>query len=187
MRSIKSATASASLIVTKKLEATIASCDEAHILTWTYLVVEHNSTTKVPTYLTSCTTTTSQILAFIPLSFYSSIATSQTTNHGAIMTSFPPPTPGGTTSRQLSNPTNPVNTRNGQCTHLTMTRLYTKDLVCTLCKRPGQLGWLYRCTQDRELLIEDELLHSTPVGLYIYGVYCDCELPIVLKSGTKSI
>ncbi|KAH8668005.1 hypothetical protein BGZ60DRAFT_528346 [Tricladium varicosporioides] len=37
-----------------------------------------------------------------------------------------------------------------------MTRLYTKDFRCASCARVGSFGWLYRCTQDRELLLEDD-------------------------------
>lgn len=46
--------------------------------------------------------------------------------------------------------------RFGTCTHLTMTRLYTKDFRCASCFKEGSFGWLYRCTQDRELLLEDD-------------------------------
>lgn len=41
-----------------------------------------------------------------------------------------------------------------QCTHLTMTRLYGVDFICESCHRPGSFGWVYRCTQDRDELIE---------------------------------
>ncbi|KAF7543626.1 hypothetical protein G7046_g9963 [Stylonectria norvegica] len=41
-----------------------------------------------------------------------------------------------------------------QCTHLTMTRLYGSQFVCDSCRRPGPFGWVYRCTQDRDELIE---------------------------------
>ncbi|PVH89592.1 hypothetical protein DL98DRAFT_401449 [Cadophora sp. DSE1049] len=46
---------------------------------------------------------------------------------------------------------------NGQCTHITTTRLYTEDFRCTQCLRLGSFGWLYRCTQDRELLLEEDI------------------------------
>ncbi|KAI5457738.1 hypothetical protein BGZ63DRAFT_427772 [Mariannaea sp. PMI_226] len=36
-----------------------------------------------------------------------------------------------------------------------MTRLYGASFVCESCHRPGPFGWLYRCTQDREELIEE--------------------------------
>ncbi|KAI2468578.1 hypothetical protein F4781DRAFT_443441 [Annulohypoxylon bovei var. microspora] len=39
------------------------------------------------------------------------------------------------------------------CTHLTMTRLYDPNL-----------GWLWRCTTDRELLIEDAISKGRPVS-----------------------
>ncbi|KAM5353899.1 hypothetical protein ACJ41O_000549 [Fusarium nematophilum] len=44
-----------------------------------------------------------------------------------------------------------------QCTHLTMTRVYDKDAVCSSCGQPGQYGWLFHCTQDREIELEKEL------------------------------
>ena len=37
-----------------------------------------------------------------------------------------------------------------------MTRLYTSEFRCGVCFRVPTTGWLYRCTQDRELLIEDD-------------------------------
>lgn len=44
--------------------------------------------------------------------------------------------------------------RHAQCTHLTMVRLYTKELRCSVCLRVSSMGWLYRCSQDRELMME---------------------------------
>lgn len=44
--------------------------------------------------------------------------------------------------------------RHAQCTHLTMVRLYTSELRCSVCLRVPSMGWLYRCSQDRELLLE---------------------------------
>ncbi|KAH7144476.1 hypothetical protein B0J13DRAFT_675803 [Dactylonectria estremocensis] len=41
-----------------------------------------------------------------------------------------------------------------QCTHLTVTRLFGVDFICEVCHRPGPFGWVYRCTQDRDELIE---------------------------------
>ncbi|TAQ90635.1 hypothetical protein B7494_g1043 [Chlorociboria aeruginascens] len=38
-----------------------------------------------------------------------------------------------------------------------MTRLFTKEFKCIVCCKEGPMGWLYRCTQDRELLIEDDM------------------------------
>ncbi|KAF7549112.1 hypothetical protein G7Z17_g6594 [Cylindrodendrum hubeiense] len=35
-----------------------------------------------------------------------------------------------------------------------MTRLYGIDFICESCHRPGPFGWVYRCTQDRDELIE---------------------------------
>ncbi|KAK5994582.1 hypothetical protein PT974_05061 [Cladobotryum mycophilum] len=47
-----------------------------------------------------------------------------------------------------------------QCTHLTMTRLYSPELLCASCHRPGPFGWLYQCTQDRD----DSLEHAATRG-----------------------
>lgn len=80
-----------------------------------------------------------------------------------------PPTP-----RRLTMPTftasptyNPRHTMrfgNGQCTHLTMTRLYTTEYRCSICLRIGSMGWVYRCTQDRELLIEEDMERGNEVS-----------------------
>jgi hypothetical protein len=53
---------------------------------------------------------------------------------------------------------------NGACTHLTMTRLYTTEFRCSLCLRVGSMGWVYRCTQDRELLLEDDMERGNGVS-----------------------
>lgn len=55
-------------------------------------------------------------------------------------------------------------TRPGTCTHMTMTRLYTKYFCCAICARTGDMGWLYRCTQDRELLIEHDMEYGREVS-----------------------
>jgi hypothetical protein len=41
-----------------------------------------------------------------------------------------------------------------QCSHLRMTRLYDEEILCVSCQLPGPCGWLYKCTQDREDMIE---------------------------------
>ncbi|KAI9649341.1 hypothetical protein NHQ30_001913 [Ciborinia camelliae] len=51
-------------------------------------------------------------------------------------------------------------TRNVQCTHLTTTRLFTKEFRCSICFREGSFGWVWRCTQDRELMLEDDMDHG---------------------------
>lgn len=53
---------------------------------------------------------------------------------------------------------------NGQCTHLTMTRLYTTDYRCCICLQVGSMGWVYRCTQDRELLLENDMERGDEVS-----------------------
>ncbi|KAL6859256.1 hypothetical protein J3F83DRAFT_763361 [Trichoderma novae-zelandiae] len=50
-----------------------------------------------------------------------------------------------------------------QCTHATMTRIYSPSLLCSHCHYPGPSGWLYQCTQDREDLIE----HAVARGEFI--------------------
>ncbi|KAJ4323362.1 hypothetical protein N0V84_004366 [Fusarium piperis] len=35
-----------------------------------------------------------------------------------------------------------------------MTRVYEKDSLCCSCRQPGQFGWLYRCTQDIEQIVD---------------------------------
>ncbi|KAK6822927.1 hypothetical protein PG987_014472 [Apiospora arundinis] len=44
------------------------------------------------------------------------------------------------------------------CTHTTMTRLYEPNF-----------GWLYRCTQDREFMIEDQMEKGRPVSFDLFG------------------
>lgn len=44
-----------------------------------------------------------------------------------------------------------------------MTRVYSENLRCSICLQHGQMGWLYRCTQDSELLLEDELENDDTV------------------------
>lgn len=54
--------------------------------------------------------------------------------------------------------------KNGTCTHLTMTRLYTEDFRCVVCYQIASTGWLYRCTQDRELILEDDFEQNSLVS-----------------------
>ena len=42
-------------------------------------------------------------------------------------------------------------TRRAACTHLTMERLYG-DFRCNVCNHSSELGWVYSCTQDDEIL-----------------------------------
>ncbi|KAK3196743.1 hypothetical protein K4F52_000087 [Lecanicillium sp. MT-2017a] len=44
-----------------------------------------------------------------------------------------------------------------QCTHPTMTRVYGPDVVYGTCHRPGPLGWVFQCTQDREEMIDQSV------------------------------
>lgn len=41
-----------------------------------------------------------------------------------------------------------------------MTRLYGFEFTCESCHRSGPFGWVYRCTQDREDLIEHAVEHN---------------------------
>lgn len=50
-----------------------------------------------------------------------------------------------------------------QCTHITMSRVYGPELICDHCRRPGQFGWVYRCSQDREDVIDYALAQGYPV------------------------
>ena len=52
--------------------------------------------------------------------------------------------------RKLASP------NNGTCTHLTMTRLYTHSFRCVICLKTSSMGWVWRCTQDRDLMLEDD-------------------------------
>jgi hypothetical protein len=58
---------------------------------------------------------------------------------------------------------------NPQCTHLTMTRIYGGDIRCQMCLRTGSFGWVYRCTQDREVLLEDEMERGIEVRSMKYS------------------
>jgi hypothetical protein len=76
--------------------------------------------------------------------------------------------------KMLSNPISSMSTYHTRlptrrhaphCGHLTMTRLYHVAYRCEQCSRLGSFGWLYRCTQDREVLIQD----SRRRGLRVSG------------------
>ncbi|OIW34111.1 hypothetical protein CONLIGDRAFT_557246, partial [Coniochaeta ligniaria NRRL 30616] len=41
------------------------------------------------------------------------------------------------------------------CGHITMTRIYHVGFRCERCNRHGPFGWLYRCTEHRELILDD--------------------------------
>ncbi|CAH0044118.1 unnamed protein product [Clonostachys solani] len=56
------------------------------------------------------------------------------------------------------------------CTHLTMTRLYGFEFVCDACRRPGPFGWVYCCTQDREVMIESAVAAGCPIKQYFDGL-----------------
>ncbi|KAH7342682.1 hypothetical protein BKA65DRAFT_526743 [Rhexocercosporidium sp. MPI-PUGE-AT-0058] len=77
----------------------------------------------------------------------------------ATSTDQAPPSPRRSTISAFPAPVTRTrkNGGNGQCTHITTTRLYTDDFRCALCLRVGSFGWLYRCTQDRELLLDEDM------------------------------
>ncbi|KAI1337825.1 hypothetical protein F5Y15DRAFT_417614 [Xylariaceae sp. FL0016] len=51
-----------------------------------------------------------------------------------------------------------------------MTRIYDSQYVCNTCRRPGPQGYLYRCTQDREYLIEEAVRAGRPVSFDLVGL-----------------
>lgn len=63
-----------------------------------------------------------------------------------------------------------------QCTHATMTRIYSPTLLCSSCRYPGPSGWLYQCTQDREDLIED----AVKQGEFVWHLECRRNLVFLL-------
>lgn len=44
-----------------------------------------------------------------------------------------------------------------QCTHMTTVRMFSKEFCCGQCHQFSSTGWIWRCTQDRELLLEASL------------------------------
>ncbi|KFY94585.1 hypothetical protein V498_03852 [Pseudogymnoascus sp. VKM F-4517 (FW-2822)] len=55
--------------------------------------------------------------------------------------------------------------REMMCTHITMVRMYSIDMRCSLCLHPGPFGWVYRCSQDREVMIENNYNENGVNGL----------------------
>ena len=43
------------------------------------------------------------------------------------------------------------------CSHIIMTRFYAKGTTCDTCRQRPQQGWLYRCVQDREALLRQQM------------------------------
>ncbi|KXT07250.1 hypothetical protein AC578_2343 [Pseudocercospora eumusae] len=54
--------------------------------------------------------------------------------------------------------------RRPQCTHMMMNRVHGHDLICAMCGRPSDLGWLYQCEQDDRIPQNDPLpdIDATP-------------------------
>ncbi|CAM1510170.1 Fc.00g005050.m01.CDS01 [Cosmosporella sp. VM-42] len=73
-----------------------------------------------------------------------------------------------------------------QCTHLTMTRLYGLDYVCEACHRPGPFGWVYRCTQDRDDLIEHAAQRGYTDALDYIGNLMTEELASITRKGSPA-
>ncbi|KAL7918301.1 hypothetical protein ACQKWADRAFT_304477 [Trichoderma austrokoningii] len=71
-----------------------------------------------------------------------------------------------------------------QCTHATMTRIYSPSLLCSSCRYPGPSGWLYQCTQDREDLIE----HAVKQGEFVNMDHIGCQLTPMMgvRKGTPA-
>jgi len=42
-----------------------------------------------------------------------------------------------------------------KCGHITVTRVYHLGYRCERCNRHGPFGWLYRCTEHQELILDD--------------------------------
>ncbi|CAH0018188.1 unnamed protein product [Clonostachys rhizophaga] len=64
------------------------------------------------------------------------------------------------------------------CTHLTMTRLHGFEFLCDACRRPGPFGWVYCCTQDREVMIESAVAAGCPQYFDDLGEYWSSKLRI---------
>ncbi|KAH8801702.1 hypothetical protein F5884DRAFT_807579 [Xylogone sp. PMI_703] len=55
--------------------------------------------------------------------------------------------------RSTSSTTSPPITLEDLCTHNTVTRFYAKNIACEICHQVPALGWLWRCTQDRDSIL----------------------------------
>ena len=91
-----------------------------------------------------------------------------------------------TKSETPATNTNPTQTasrsREMMCTHITMVRMYSVDMRCSMCLHPGPFGWVYRCSQDRELMIENDYNENGVVS-------CSGKLPVglILVSDDKIV
>jgi hypothetical protein len=77
------------------------------------------------------------------------------------------PTPNKGKGKETNVPMSTFNTHRAwqpRCNHITMSRVYHVGFRCEHCHRHGSLGWLYRCTQDREILIQDVYEHGGNVA-----------------------
>lgn len=43
------------------------------------------------------------------------------------------------------------------CSHIVMSRFYAKGATCDHCKQRPEQGWLYRCVQDREAILRQQM------------------------------
>ena len=80
---------------------------------------------------------------------------------------LPPPTeaqrPGSTLNFKVPS----LATRRAACTHLTMERLYGL-YKCHICHRPSDFGWVYSCTQDDKLPVNDAIIPTTEASSLLH-------------------
>lgn len=61
-----------------------------------------------------------------------------------------------------------------------MTRVYGFRFTCDVCRRPGPWGWVYRCTQDRDDMIE----HSAKQGYSVRLTFSEEEASSTLPGAS---
>ncbi|PQE15712.1 flagellar motor protein [Rutstroemia sp. NJR-2017a BBW] len=102
-----------------------------------------------------------------PSKLPTSILRRKSSSSASIVSSMTSATPSSQTKRTTLPPLTTGQraaqaSRHAQCTHVTTTRLYTKEFRCAICYREGSFGWLYRCTQDRELMLDEHMEKGYP-------------------------
>jgi len=124
----------------------------SHIENYTALTASTNTIDVSLTLVNHCSVTTNELNTLGKLGTWPTEV-----KMAGVLTS---PLPQIVITRENSDTPVPLATcmsRNGQCTHHTMTRIYNPNFNCAICLKPGPFGWLYRCIQDRELIIEQNL------------------------------
>jgi len=61
-----------------------------------------------------------------------------------------------------------------RCNHITMTRLYGKALRCKRCMCRSPFGWVYRCSADREVLLQEAKAKGVEVPFFPPFPYPKC-------------